>query len=223
MRRVSLLAALLLVTSAPLARGAFVANVSTGLNASGNVITTGGASDANWTVTKDPTYSPTGIPQTVFPGNVGYFLGGGGNPPWVANDSNSDWITRNANSTNNGPAPYTFTRTFDLTGYDPATAALTGGWAIDDSGTLALNGHSLGTLSGQMAYGMLNSFSAPSADFVQGINTLTITMTANDQFYEGARLTGSVTATPSAVPEPSSIFLCGIGVLIFGARLRWKW
>jgi hypothetical protein len=220
MRRVLLLAALLLATSAPLARGGFVANVSTGLNASGNVITTGGVNDANWTVTQDPTYSPTGIPQTVFPGNVGWFPGGGGNPPWVANDSNSDWITRNANTTNNGPAPYTFTRTFNLTGYNLATATLSGEWAIDDTGTLALNGHTLGTLTGQVAYGTLNSFSAPGADFVQGVNTLTITMTSNDQLYEGVRLTGSVTAT--AVPEPSSLLLGGFGVLILGARLRWK-
>jgi len=68
MKQGSMFAALLLAAFAPLARGDVI-NVSTGLNASNQIITTGAVNDAHWTVTVDPTFSPTGIPQTVFPNN----------------------------------------------------------------------------------------------------------------------------------------------------------
>jgi hypothetical protein len=213
MKHGSMFAALLLAVFAPLAR-ADVINVSTGLDASNNIITTGAVNDAHWTVTTNPTFSPTGIPQTVFPNNAD-----SGFPSWVANDSKSDWIARNADHSNNGPAPYTFTRTFDLAGLNPSTATLTGMWAIDDAGTLALNGHTLSTLA-PGAWVALTAFSAPSADFVQGLNTLTMTITSDDQFLEAARLQGSVTV--AAVPEPSPILLGGVGALAFGALARWK-
>lgn len=179
-------------------------NLSTGLDASNNLIATGGVNDAHWTVTTDPTFSPTGIPQTVFPNNADWFGG------WLANGPNSDWIARNANVTDNGPSPYTFTRTFDLTGFNVSTASLSGAWAVDDTGTLSLNGHLLSTL-GSGAWGALTAFSdtGASGDFVQGINTLTMTITSNDRFLEAVRLDGSLTVR--AVPEPSSFGLIGVG------------
>jgi hypothetical protein len=74
-------------------------NVSTGLNSSNAVISSGGVNDAHWTVTTDATFSPTGIPQTVFPNNSDWFSG------WQVYGTGSDWIARNANVTDNGPAP----------------------------------------------------------------------------------------------------------------------
>jgi len=37
-------------------------------------------------------------------------------------------------------APTHFKTTFNLTGFDPSTASLTGRWAMDQSGSLSLNG-----------------------------------------------------------------------------------
>jgi hypothetical protein len=216
MRRAPMLAALLLAVSAPLARGDVI-NVSTGLDASNNVITTGGMIDAHWTVTVDPTFSSTGTTRTVFPNSADW------GPTWAANDSNSDWIARRAGVADNGPAPYTFTRTFDLTGYNLATATLSGAWTIDDAGTLALNGNTLSTL-GSGAWVALKSFSTPNADFVQGLNTLTITITSADRSLEGVRLSGSVTAL-AAVPEPSTLLTSGVGAGLFlacGAYRRFR-
>jgi hypothetical protein len=176
-------------------------NVSTGLNASNHLITTGGVNDAHWTV--DTGFSnPTGIPQTVYPNNADWFGG------WIANGPDSDWIARNANVTSNGAAPYSFYRTFDLTGADLTTASLTGAWTIDDEGTLSLNGHVISTLSAG-SWSALTPFVVTTGSplFNSGLNRLTITITASDQFLEGVRLQGSVTANVSSTPEPGTYAL----------------
>jgi hypothetical protein len=209
---------LLLAAATQVAR-ADVVNLATGLDAGNNLISTGGVTDAHWTATVDPTYDPTGTAQTVYPNNADWGSGG-----WLGNGPNSDWIARNANVTNNGPAPYMFTRTFDLTGFNPATASITGSWAIDDAGTLSLNGHVLATL-GSGAWGALTPFSVSggSGDFLPGLNTLTITITSDDQFLEGVRLEGALTRSAlSAVAEPSPLALGALGALAAGAFCRWK-
>jgi hypothetical protein len=183
-------------------------NLATGLDSSNNLISSGGVNDAHWTVTMDPTFSPTGIPQTVFPGNADF------SPAWVPNGPNSDWIARNANTADNGPAPYTFSRTFTLAATDLASASISGSWTIDDAGTLTLNGNSLGSLS-STPWTSLHSFSVPtgSADFVVGTNTLSITITSADRFLEGARLEGTLTTAPAGVPEPATLHTASIGIV----------
>ncbi len=199
-------------------------NVSTGLDASNTLITTGGTSDAHWTVQEAD--GTTGAAQVVTPSNADWWNAPGSG--WLANGPNSDWIARDANNAFNGLGPYTFTTTFDLTGANLATEALTGSWAVDDSGVLALNGNTIATLT--RAPGMypgywtsLTPFSASGASmFVNGINTLTITLTT-DNGWDGVRLEGSV-GTASAVPEPATWMLLGIGaaglMLFAGLRKR---
>lgn len=124
----------------------------------------------NW-VYDDPAASPTtGSAKVVAPNNADWYGG------WLANGPNSSWIAPNPDTTNNGPAPYTFTYKFDTTGYSLASLAISGGlWTVDDAGTVALNGNVLGTL-GSGSWGTLNSFTAPNSDFVGGVNSLTITI-----------------------------------------------
>jgi hypothetical protein len=211
-RLASLLAALLIAAVGAPKSWAQGVNLATGLDSAGNLITTGGVNDANWTVTPDPVFSPTGIPQTVFPGD-----GDSGFPSWIANGPNSDWISRSAANSDNGPAPYTFTRTFNLTASQIATASISGAWTIDDTGTLALNGNTLATLP-VGSWGSLWSFNVPvgSPDFVVGTNSLTMTITDNDRFLEGARLEGFL------IPEPSSLVMGATALLIVGAGLFWR-
>ncbi len=179
--------------------GAQSINVSTGFDASNTVIGSGAQPDAHWTK------SIGGAAQTVYPNNADSFNG------WLANDSNSVWIANDANLTDQGPTPYSFSTTFNLS--NPAGASLSGGWAIDDTGTLSLNGNVISTLGGSV-WGSLTSFSVPagSAFFNPGVNTLTMTVTTTDRFLEGVRLRGTVNA-PGTTPEPGSIaLLTGVGL-----------
>jgi len=177
-------------------------NVSTGLDSSYHLITTDGGYDAHWLVQQaNNTYTPG---QVVMPGDADWY------GPWLADGPNSNWIGRNAFNCCNGPAPYTFSTSFNIS--DPSKASITGGWAIDDAGTLALNGHTIGSLgSGQ--WGSLTSFSeSGNTWFVAGVNTLTITMTSDDNFLEAVRLEGTVTGiTQTGVPEPSAALLLLLG------------
>jgi len=180
----------------------------------GNLITSGGLADVNWTVTNENTGALQAA-ETVYSNNADCYGG------WAANGPNSDWIARNANVTNNGPAPYTFYRTFDLTGYNLSTVSISGAWTVDDAGTLSLNGITLATL-GDGNWGSLASFSVPtgSSDFVQGLNTLAITITYDDEYLEGVRLQGTLVGT-SAVPEPSTLIMSGTMTLI-GLGYWWR-
>jgi hypothetical protein len=195
--------------------------VSTGLDASNTLIGAGGVADAHWTVSEQA--GGFGAAQTVYPNNADWFSG------WIANGPSSDWIARNASITDNGPAPYTFSTTFDLTGLDPTTAEIFGSWAIDDQGSLALNGNTISTI-GNGDWGALTNFSVFSGSlfFLPGINTLSMTITADDDFLDAARLQGAVFANslpPNGTPEPGSLALfagltaTGIGI---AARKRRK-
>lgn len=187
-------------------------NVSTGQNSSGVVQNTGDSVDANW-VYNDAFVNgnvPNGYPTTGHAKVVGTTSADNGFSAWVPNSSSSAWIAPDPDTTNNGDAPYNFTDTFNLTGYALSSVALSGAWAIDDGGTLSLNGHVISTVASP-GYSTLTDFSAPNSDFVPGVNTLVITMTQADRYVDAADLTGSVTGTAAAsTPEPASLWLFAI-------------
>ena len=166
--------------------GTLPINLATGLNASNTLITAGGTQDGHWIV--DQQGGGTAPAEVVASNNADYF------GSWVANGPNSAWIARKASTGQQGSAPYAFTRTFDLTGIDLTTVSISGSWAIDDTGTLSLNGNQISTASAQYS---LKAFSVPvgSAFFKPGVNSLTITMTSSDNNMDGVRLEGSVTGS----------------------------
>jgi hypothetical protein len=210
-----LIALCLLATARTTKAAVNLFNLATGLDAANNLITVGGQADAHWTI--DLAAGGAGPAQAVTPSSADW--GSSTQTPWPANGPNSDWIARNANSSNNGFAPYSFYRSFDLTGYNLSTISISGAWTMDDSASLYLNGHLLD--SGQNTWypsESLVAFSVAqgSSFFNQGVNQLTITLTYADLVDEGARLEGFV----SAVPEPSSFALLGLGCAALVSRLR---
>ncbi|MGD0828983.1 MAG: PEP-CTERM sorting domain-containing protein [Desulfobaccales bacterium] len=140
----------------------------------------------------------------------------------MANGPDSNWIGITANKTNNGPAPYSFQYTFNLSSFVLSTVSLSGSWTIDDEGTLSVNDHVISTL-GNGNWVSLDNFSlaAGSGLLNQGLNTLDINMTSDDQYLEGGRLEGSITGTQ--VPEPCTMLLLGSGLAgLAGFRSRFK-
>ncbi len=182
-------------------------NLATGLDASNNLISTNGTADNNWTV--DEPAGGTGAAEAVTAAGADWYGG------WVADGPNSDWIARNANVSNNGPAPYTFYRTFDLTGYNLADVSIAGAWTVDDGGTLYLNGHAIASLNSG-SWGSLNDFAIPAGSpFLNaGLNTLSITITQSDENFEGVNLEGSVnTSTTLALNASTGSWILAGGTI----------
>jgi hypothetical protein len=123
--------------------------------------------------TVDPHYTLVASADTNSPGPAAYTLAPGFPvPPWVEESTDSRWIAPKGNqSSGSAPGDFTYRTTFDLTGFDPNKASITGRWTSDNGGTdILLNGASLGiTQSGNFAG--FADFTIASG-FVAGTNVL---------------------------------------------------
>ena len=198
MKKTLLAAALVGLTAASaagIAKAQYV-DLSTGLGSSGNIQHKGGSLDANWTVTGATKPLDTPNAYVVAPGDADAGFAHG----WIGNGPHSSWIAANPFD-EHGNGLMTFTDTFNVT--TPSTAEIIGGaWTIDDQGTLSLNGHLLSTLSFR-DWTHLHAFSTTASDFVAGLHTLTMQITATDTVSEGARLRGWLVGAGSAVSGPT--------------------
>jgi len=128
--------------------------------------------DSHWTITSsaDPTYDG---PETYTVDSNVWPI-----PPWIANTSDSMWICPRQDETTVEPGVYVYQLQFDLTGYYPGSAEITGRYSSDDSLTdVKINGVSTG-ISGAM-FDIWHNFSI-SSGFTAGINTLEFLVQNND-------------------------------------------
>ncbi len=146
-----------------------IAVFATGVDNTGHVLA-GGAVDPHYALVS----SPAGA-GSAFVVNPGIPISPAG--PWVADNSTSQWIGPAANQANYSTlGPFDYQTKFDLTGLDPATAALKGLWSSDNQAVIKLNGVTTGITTGSQAFGALSNFSITSG-FIAGSNTLDFIVT----------------------------------------------
>ena len=95
-------------------------------------------------------------------------------PPWVEEGPASRWIApQAAQDPGNLPGNYTFTTTFDLSGFDPATAQITGRISADNGiAAVRLNGTDILGITAN-GFNVWTDFSIPlDSPFIEGMNTL---------------------------------------------------
>lgn len=138
--------------------------------------------------------------------------------PWLANDGVSKWITPTASQGQSFDAysagTYTYTLSFDLSGYNAGTAAFTGRFAADNDAVIKLNNQVIASGSGFTAW---NGFAA-SAGFQAGVNTLQFVV--GNWAQNGGNPTGLrvefLSSSVTAVPEPSSYAMLLAGLVLVG-------
>ncbi len=148
--------------------------------------------------------------------------------PWLndASSTTSRWITPST-ATNVPAGNYTYTTTFDLTGYVASTATITGQWAADNNGLdIILNGSSLNLNNGTNTFLVFTPFTiSAGSGFVAGLNTLQF-VTNNDpgdgDNPAGLRveMTGQADLVATPVPPTALLAVFAFGTAGLGRLVR---
>ena len=187
--------------------------------ASPGVLIAEGSVDPHYTIVSGPVTGATYVVNSATMPST---------PPfnWNANGPTSSWISFSSTSTSSSVGAYVYRTTFDLTGFLPETAVLTGSWNTDNNGTgILLNGVSFNFTTSPDSYREGPSPFTITSDFVPGLNTLDFAL------FDGDAITGFAGATGlrvdglevKAVPEPSTYVLllaASVGLILLARRKR---
>ena len=151
-------------------------------------------------------------------------------PNWLADSSTSHWLTPTTNQgqsydVGSASGTYTWTLSFDLTGYDASTASFGGRWASDNNSSVYLNGTLLAsTPNTEASFAGWTDMGTVSSGFVSGVNTLQfiVTNVAKPPLNPTGLRVEFSGSTVSAVPEPQSyaLLLAGLTGVGYVARRR---
>lgn len=203
MRKIALLAA---VSALSLGTAAYAAPIIGLVNTGVNPGTPGGV-DASWNINGGNAYAGTPI-----------------NGAWLANNGTSQWLTPNAdgNATLDPSSDglYQYTLTFDLTGFNPASASFSGRFSVDNLvDNIKLNGATITGSGG--SFNFWTAFSGASG-FNAGQNTLTFNVRNSAQ--NGGNPSGLrvefLDSNVTAVPEPATWGMMIMGFGLVGGAMR---
>jgi len=195
---------------------------------------------------QDPNYTFT--VNALGNGTATYVAEGSSPTGWPLNgtwatDSKAAWIAPKADVVNiagtGSDTQYVYTTTFNLTGFDPATANLSGYWTADNYiAQVQLNGHTVYDYSSCMSPSPQSGFFFQNLDpfdishgFQSGNNTLSFTVTNSNCFNTPpltnptglfVDISGTVDPLPGIVvspldslPEPGTLFCTAFGLVLF--------
>jgi PEP-CTERM motif len=189
---------------------------NTGVDASGVALPDGTIGDPHYSLVSVPGGTTDILVRTVPPV---YPI-----PPYFYGGTSSAWIGPNNSPSLDGPVGvYDYQTTFNLAGFNPSTAAISGGWSTDNIGVgIYLNGVDTGnpgTAFNQFQIGYV-PFSITSG-FVSGLNTLDFFVN-NAAGPTALRVEMTGAAAVAAVPEPETyaMLLAGLGLIGFIAYRR---
>lgn len=196
------------------AEGAAVVGLrNTGVDAGGVVLANNTVTDNNYSLTTVPVGAAT-VP--VAKSSAGGFP----IPPWLADNALSAWIAPTNLSTGTSDVGlYIYSMSFTVA-TDLATTLIHGQWASDNEAVMKINGNTVSSSPDFLSWTAF-SFGAASG-LVSGLNVLTFEVT-NNESVTGLRVEisgedGNI--IESAVPEPASLAMWGLGALVMGAARK---
>jgi hypothetical protein len=193
-----------------------LASLSAHADTIGGLYNTGlgqGATDTHYSLSSDVSTTAYISTESAWPINDG---------TWLHNSEISKWITptidqgQSLDPSVNGV--YTYTLSFDLTGYNASSASFSGHFAADNSVLIKLNGTEI---AGGVGFSSWHDFSA-SSGFAAGQNTLEFIVTNDHQGSgnpTGLRVEFGQSSV-SAVPEPATYGMLLGGLALVGAVAR---
>ena len=185
---------------------------STGVD-NANAVLPVGAVDTHYTLVSQPGATVTPGSNPVRYDNAAYTA-----PGFL----NSAFVSPTAAGTAGAVGIYIYQTTFTIpSGFDPATATLSGKFATDNSGFIRLNnGPNLATC-GSSCFSVGQTFTINGTGFLAGVNTFQIGVNnEGDPTAFRLEFTSATVSASGTVPEPGSLGLLGLGLAGLGFLAR---
>jgi hypothetical protein len=176
---------------------------NTGVNSS-DALVAAGAPASFWTLSAEPAGASEALGSNPFRYH---------NPAYFADTATAAWVSPGSDGNAGAGGSYTYDLVFDLTGLNPATAAISGIFGTDNDGSISLNGNAAVATTTFAGFGSTTAFSFTSG-FLSGLNTIQVVVDNGGdptaffvQFNSGTADSGG-----GSVPEPTSMVLICSGL-----------
>lgn len=208
MKTTSILTAVLTLSIAVAAIAAPIPGLfNTGVDGDGALLADSGVVDPHYTIIQSPDVGLPGPDAVTL--NSGFPV-----PPWLAEGPDSRWIAPSAASGNGNEGQWTYRISFDLTGFDEASAEITGDWAVDNGGTaILINGSDTGNVN-TGGFGAFTAFSVTSG-FIAGVNTLDFVVSNAPTGANPTGLRVEILGTVEVPNEPANILEAPSNLTVF--------